>query len=50
MAAYFAANPEAKGVVLAQLFSGSVRQEIRRSWDAHVQALAEALSEPPLSR
>ncbi|MFS8973083.1 TetR/AcrR family transcriptional regulator [Cupriavidus necator] len=50
VAAYFAANPEAKGVVLALLFSGSVpasvREEIRRSWDAHVQALAEALSAP----
>lgn len=50
VADYFEANPEAKGVVLALLFSGStppsVREEIRRSWDQHVQALAEALPVP----
>ncbi len=46
----FMANPEAKGVVLGMLFSGSVpasvRAEIRRGWDSHVQALADALSQP----
>ncbi|WP_407935920.1 TetR/AcrR family transcriptional regulator [Cupriavidus necator] len=50
VADYFSTSPEAKGVVLALLFSGSVpasvREEIRRTWDAHVSALAEALSEP----
>ncbi len=46
----FCANPEAKGVVLGMLFSGSVpasvRAEIRRGWDSHVQALVDAFSEP----
>ncbi|CAG9173867.1 hypothetical protein LMG23992_02563 [Cupriavidus laharis] len=46
----FAANPEAKGVVLGMLFSGSVpasvRAEIRRGWDSHVQALVDAFSLP----
>ncbi|WP_427311941.1 TetR/AcrR family transcriptional regulator [Cupriavidus sp. H39] len=50
VADYFTANPEAKGVVLALLFSGSVpasvREEIRRSWDSHVRELVEALSAP----
>ncbi|WP_432258695.1 TetR/AcrR family transcriptional regulator [Cupriavidus sp. TMH.W2] len=50
VADYFTANPEAKGVVLALLFSGSVppsvREEIRRSWDAHVLDLVDALSAP----
>ncbi|MDQ0143551.1 TetR/AcrR family transcriptional regulator [Cupriavidus necator] len=50
VADYFTANPEAKGVVLALLFSGSVpasvREEIRRSWDSHVRDLVEALSAP----
>ncbi len=46
----FTASPEAKGVVLAMLFSGSVpasvRAEIRRGWDSHVQALVDAFSLP----
>ncbi|SPA23871.1 putative transcriptional regulator, TetR family [Cupriavidus taiwanensis] len=50
VAGYLTANPEAKGVVLALLFSGSVpasvREEIRRSWDSHVQDLVAALSAP----
>lgn len=46
----FTANPEAKGVVLGMLFSGSVpasvRAEIRRGWDSHVKQLVEAFSQP----
>ncbi|WP_346348596.1 helix-turn-helix domain-containing protein [Cupriavidus sp. WKF15] len=42
----FTASPEAKGVVLGMLFSGSVRAEIRRGWDSHVQALVDAFSQP----
>ncbi|MGN5475987.1 hypothetical protein ACTMU2_00040 [Cupriavidus basilensis] len=42
----FTASPGAAGVVLAMLFSGSVpasvRAEIRRGWDSHVQALVDA--------
>jgi len=44
------ANPEAKGVVLGMLFSGSlpasVRAEIHRGWEGHVQGLVDAFTQP----
>ncbi len=50
VADYFTRNPEAKGVVLGLLFSGSVppsvREQIRSAWDGHVRALVDGLSTP----
>jgi AcrR family transcriptional regulator len=47
VADYFTRNPEAKGVMLGMLFSGSapqtVREHIREGWNGHVRALVEVL-------
>lgn len=47
---YFTCNPEAKGVMLALLFSGSapqtVREHIREGWNSHVRVLVEVLGTP----
>ena len=55
VAEYFTRNPEAKGVVLALLFSDNlpqaVREHIRDGWEGHVRALVDgnATSARPLS-
>lgn len=50
VACYLTANPEAKGVVLALLFSSTtpekVRAHIRATWEGHVQALVDLLGTP----
>lgn len=47
---YFTRSPEAKGVMLALLFSGSVpptvHAQIRAAWDDHVHAIVEVLGTP----
>lgn len=47
VADYFTRNPEAKGVMLAMLFSGSapqtVREHIREGWNGHVRVLVDVL-------